>query len=155
MPSKKDTKRQTLQFKYWKPILMKLSVAVNLIVLLFLIIFFIGYKTGNGYQTKKIVSLYYHQCYNFDSNTGPNSSKQETKVVNGKNLTAMVIRLTQAQLDSGCYVLYVQSAQSLYYQWNQGLLSKLGGFTVPVYLTPNGQLMEPISQLAVFDAWSK
>jgi hypothetical protein len=130
---------------------MKLSVAVNLLVLLCLIIFYIGYSSGNGYQTQKIVSLYYHQCYNFDANTSPNNQRQEIKLVNGKELTAMVIRLTQAQLSSGCYVPYVQSAESLYYQWNQGLLNNLGGFTVPVYLTPNGQLMEPIVQLAVFD----
>lgn len=120
---------------------------MNVLVIVLIILFFTGYKTGNSYQTKELSNLYRNQCLYYDNNHG-NKPQAVTKIVNGSKKSAIIIRLSQNQLNSGCYNYLLENVGKSYYQ-NQDLYSKYGQ-PIPVYVGPQGQNLEGISQLNVF-----
>ncbi len=131
---------------YWNKPLIELSIVMNAVLVLLLILFFIGYRSGNSYQTKELSMIYANQCYNFDHYHASSYVKVAEAVLNGKQQTAYLIHLTQNQINSGCYSDVIKAVQIEYYQ---GLYAK---YNAPlfIYLNPNGQSLDNIPQLNVF-----
>ncbi len=135
---------------YFNPVIAKLSLSVNLIVILFIVLLTVGYYYGNSFQTEKISELQSNQCYYFDNNHISKYDKV-TKTINGKPVTAYVIRLTQAQIDSGCYTMVTSNVRLAYYRGAY----QHDKIPIPVYVGPNGQNLERIPQFDVFIKSSK
>jgi hypothetical protein len=142
MPNKKISKRSLAQFSFWKPILIRLSIAVNIAVLLFIIVFSIGYRTGNSYQTKEMSVLYNNQCNYYFANTAnlpSGNSYQDTRVINGKKFIGTVVKLDQNQINSGCFDFPTLVSRSLFYQLQT--MNTNYPLNILVYIGPNGHLL--------------
>jgi hypothetical protein len=129
-----------------KPVLLTASVALNAVLLNFIIVFCIAYKTGASYQTDAINTLHNNQCMHYDEHQN-GSSQTVSAMINGHKASAYIVRVTQGQINSGCYnYLFITAAYAYYRFPNTQYLNN----EIPVYIGPNGQNLEGIPQLGAF-----
>jgi hypothetical protein len=136
--------KQASRLEKWKPGLMKFSVSVNVVVVLFLIICASAYWSGSGFLTSKLYSLNNNACAHYEDHQKVKTTVVE-RTVAGKERAVRAFQLTTGQHNSGCYSYAINSNVFAYTQ----LLQLPTTQAIPIFFGSNGQNLEGIPNLRV------